>query len=155
MKTLHLTKSYKSFLSESKCNIRFKALNFERISLFSITTIWALCSAFYFIENALLLWQCVFAILMCSALLVKQLSSLFYTSDEVLITIALPSAALLLNGQTFLLTNNSRKNGLGFWLSMKATSSPSNINQCKQVFVPRFELNREQTSHLSYLVKSL
>jgi len=105
------------------------------------------------VQSALWLWQSVFIIIFSSLLFVRYFAHLFIDKQPLCMAILLPDNVIVIHGQSYKLTQHCRKSFLGCWLNLTSNKEVS-MKPELNLFIPQYQLSRQQSAYLSYIIKS-
>ena len=174
MKTQHLRKSCKLFLTASKCDICYAPLKVNWLLAVGCSLLTACYLVFYFAQinaqTAQWLWHALLLLFASSAALIYLTKRYFFESQSEQLTIALPEHEINWRQGTYVADSASRLSFLGFWLVLldktevldkqaaglagKNTIARIRKNVQCELFIYRSQLNYQQVCYLSYLIKA-
>ena len=161
MKTQHLRKSCKLFLTASKCDICYAPLKVNCLLAVSALLLTACYLVFRYAQTALGLWHALLILFAASAAMLHLTKQFFFQSNPEELTIVLPDHEVNWRQGTYVLDNASRLSFWGFWLVLSdkteiAVSTPKSHSQVElvELFIFRHQLNYHQICYLSYLIKA-
>lgn len=178
MKTKHLTKSFKSFLTESKCSISFNPLAYGWLAAILLSTFLIFFAVYLSTDIAIVFWQLVAILLIVGAVLVRVVL-INGSGQEITITCYLPANQVFVKGRYYQLAASSRYSFFGFWLildpvhehqvapnesvnlnsadpnnAVSSTNVVSSTNEQARLFLPRYQLSRQAVAYLTFLTSA-
>lgn len=178
MKTKLLTKSYRSFLTESKCSISFNPLAYGWLAAILLSTVLIFSALYLSTDIAIVFWQLVAILLIIGAVLIRVVL-INGLGQEITITCYLPANQVFVKGRYYQLAASSRYSFFGFWLILEpihehqvAPNESANLNSAgsnnavssnisvsstseqARLFLPRYQLSRQAVAYLTFLTSA-
>lgn len=178
MKTKLLTKSYRSFLTESKCSISFNPLAYGWLAAILLSTVLIFSALYLSTDIAIVFWQLVAILLIIGAVLIRGVL-INGSGQEITITCYLPANQVFVKGRYYQLAASSRYSFFGFWLILEpihehqvapnenanlnsagsnnafsSTISVSSTSEQARLFLPRYQLSRQAVAYLTFLTSA-